>query len=273
MIRQLTVASFLTGALAASAFAADLPARTYAPVAPIAPAFTWTGFYIGEHTGFTTLDGDIRTRGNAPNTVANVAANRRPASLSTDEDYKLTSGIQAGYNMQFGSFVLGVEADLSYVGLKSKDFFVSTLNDPSFFRQEMDFFGSARARAGFAIDKVLIYGTGGFAGANFTDRVAFLRNTDFSFQFVGKRSSTEYGYAVGGGVEALLPTNLRWLSTLGFLLPSTEITIKAEYLYFDLGDRNVLVNAVPGVGLNSYTTKFESTGHIGRIGFNYRFRT
>ena len=273
MLRQLGLASLVSGTFAASALAADLPPRAAPPLIPMAPAFTWSGFYIGTHTGAISLNGDIRTNGNAANTIANVTANRRPAVLSTDDDFTMMSGIQAGYNVQFGSIVLGVEGDISHAGVKARDVFFSTLNDPSFFRQELHTFGTARARVGLAFDQVLVYATGGLAGASFTDRVAFLRNTDNAFQFVGRRSTTEYGYTVGGGVEFSLPESLRQFAFIGNLLNASAVTVRAEYLYFDLGDRNVLVNAVPGAGLNSYTTRFESTGHIGRIGFNYRFGT
>ena len=47
----------------------------------------------------------------------------------------------------------------------------------------------------------------------------------------------------------------------------------AEYLYFDLGEKSLVVNALPGVALNSFTSQFETRGHIGRLGFNYRFGT
>lgn len=273
MLRQTALAVLAAATLTGGAFAADLPQRAYAPVAPVAPIFTWSGFYIGTHTGAISLDGDITTRGNAANTIANVAAARRPATLSTDSDFTLMSGVQAGYNVQFGPVVVGIEGDIALAGAAARDQFVSTLNDVSMFRQELHTFGTARARLGIAFDQVLIYATGGLAGASFTDRVAFLRNTDLAFQFVGRRSDTEYGYTVGGGVEFNLPASLRQFAFVGNLLGAKAMTVKAEYLYYDLGDRNVLVDAVPGIGLNSYTTKFESKGHIGRIGFNYRFGT
>src|SRR3954471_1287211 len=109
MLRQLCLASLVSGTFAASALAADLPPRAAPPLIPMAPAFTWSGFYIGTHTGAISLNGDIRTNGNAANTIANVTANQRPAVLSTDDDFTMISGIQAGYNVQFGSIVLGVE--------------------------------------------------------------------------------------------------------------------------------------------------------------------
>jgi outer membrane immunogenic protein len=117
---------------------------------------------------------------------------------------------------------------------------------------------------GFAFDQALIYATGGVAFGDVTNTVAFLRNTDFVFQHVGRSIDWGVGYTVGAGVEFLLPA---------FLGNASFATVKAEYLYFDLGDKNVLVNALPGFGINSFTSKFETKGHIGRLGFNYRFGT
>jgi len=274
LFKKIALASTALTALAGAAAAADLPRRA-APMVPIAPIFTWGGFYIGDHTGVMFNETRIRTRGNAPNTIANVAANRRPARVRLEDDFSFTTGLQAGYNFQVGSFVFGPEVDLAYTGrVQDREIFVSGLGDVSVFRQEMDFFGTIRGRIGFtAFNNVLLYGTGGLAYAGIENRVGFLRNTDGAFQFLGKKDEVAVGYAVGGGMEFQLPAQLSFLNFVGPLIGARQVSIKAEYLYYDLGRSSVLVDAVPGVGLNSYTSRFDTTGHLGKIGLNYRFGT
>lgn len=274
MFKKFALASTALITLAGAATAADLPQRV-APMVPLAPIFTWGGFYFGDHTGVIFNETRVRTRGNAPNTIDNVAANRRPASVRLDDDVSISSGIQAGYNFQFGNIVAGVEADIAYTGgVKDREIFVSTLGDVSVFRQEMDFFGTIRGRLGFtAFDNVLLYGTGGLAYAGIENKVGFLRNTDGAFQFLAKSSDVEVGYAVGGGIEFQLPAQLSFLNFIGPIVGARSVSVKAEYLYYDLGTKTLEVNAVPGVGLNSYNSRFDTTGHLGKVGLNYRFGT
>src|SRR5215216_2296619 len=224
------------------AAAADLPQRDFPSIPMAAPVFTWAGFYFGTQTAAINLEGRFRTSGNAAGTIFDIAANRRPTSLSADAS-NLASGAQVGFNAQFGSVVVGVEGDLAFPDVSPRATFFSPLNDPSAFRQDLDWFGTARGPAGIA------------------------------FEYAGRSSDWAVGYTVGGGIEVVLPPSLGRFSLLGQLIGSSSVTIKAEYLYFDLGDKNVLVKPVPGFGVNSFTTNVETKGHIGRIGFNYRFGT
>jgi outer membrane immunogenic protein len=271
-MRKLAIWSAALAGLAGQALAGDLPRGTPAMPLPAAPAFTWAGFYIGTHTALIGLDGTIRTYGNAPNTLAEIAAAQRPASLSID-DASFASGAQVGVNAQFGAVVVGVEGDLTYGGASRREFVFGALQEPNVFRQDLDWLGTARARAGVVFDQVLVFATGGLAFADVTNRVSFHRTTDFAFQYVGRSSDWAVGYAIGGGIEFLLPAALERFSFVGRLIGASSVTVRAEYLYFDLGDQNVPVIGVPGVGLNSFTSNFESKGHIGRVGFNYRFGT
>ena len=192
----------LAAALATPAAAADMsypaPAATYAP----APIFTWTGFYLGANAGYGWGEADY----------------------SSDIDGFL-GGIQAGYNFQLsGPFVIGVEADIQYSNIESSVF-------------TLDYFGTVRARAGFAVDQFLLYGTGGLAYGRGTYELGGLSN-----------DQTNIGWTVGDGAEYAIDMN--W-------------SVKAEYLYVDLGSETYTTVAGPiDVGL---------TSNILRAGVNYRF--
>jgi outer membrane immunogenic protein len=262
-MKTLTLSAAALVALAVSANAADLPRRTVAPIAPIVsvPVFTWTGFYVGVHAGYAFSEADIRTSGNAANTIANVGALARPPGVSFDQD-GFIGGAQIGYNMQFGMFVAGVEADISYTDLSTRqDYFSPTTFGPalagtrSTFTQDLEYLGTVRARLGVAFDRALVYVTGGLAYGDVNYNADFFTSGG-ALQFNGSKSGVEVGYTIGAGVEYAFTNNL---------------TLKAEYLYYDLGSQNVVVNAIPGVGLNSYTSRFETEGHIARVGLNYKF--
>lgn len=262
-MKQALLSAVALVGLSVAATAADLPARTPAPapLLPVVPVFTWTGFYVGVHAGYAFSETDIRTSGNAANTIANVGALARPPSLSSELD-GFIGGAQAGYNVQFGMFVAGLEADISYTDLSSSQTYASpTTFGPalagtrSTFTQDLEYLGTVRARLGVAFDRALFYVTGGLAYGEVNYQADFF-NSPGALQFAGRRSEIEVGYTVGGGIEYAFTNNL---------------TLKAEYLYFDLGSQDVVVNAIPGVGLNSYTSRFETEGHIGRAGLNFKF--
>ena len=110
MIKKLAALMYGLASFASLANAADLPGRDLPPAPALAPVFTWAGFYVGTQTAAINLDGNVRTNGNAANTIAEVATGRRPASLSLTES-NLASGAQVGFNVQWGSVVLGLEGD------------------------------------------------------------------------------------------------------------------------------------------------------------------
>jgi outer membrane immunogenic protein len=81
---------------AGSATAADMPVK--APPAPLPPAFTWTGWYVGLNGG--GLWGE--TTGNFAPVFPNF---RWRADLSQG-----LAGVTTGSNWQFGQFVIGTES-------------------------------------------------------------------------------------------------------------------------------------------------------------------
>ncbi len=213
-MKAVFVSGALAGALlaAAPAMAADLssapayPAKAAAAAAP--PVFSWTGFYIGANAGYAWGSG----------TGAADAYGLNPDGW--------LGGGQVGYNYQFQNNVLvGLEADVDAANISSSSGLASS---------KLDYFGTVRARLGYAFDRVLPYVTGGLAWGN--NKITGLGYS---------QSNTSTGWTAGAGVEYALTNN--W-------------TAKAEYLYMDLGKSGF--DSIGDAGLTASTA---------RLGVNYKF--
>lgn len=283
MLKTLLAASAATAALCGSAFAADLPRRAAPVVVPVAPAFTWTGFYIGGNAGYITdLDRySIATSGVAAANIANVAAGARPPLVETRSRDGFTGGGQVGFNYQVNFVVFGVEADIAYTdfGTTGTAFGTPVAGAPggllNTFRQELDYLGTVRGRVGLAFDRVLLYGTGGFAYGQVQNTASFA-NAAGAVQFFGRTDRIDTGYAFGAGVEYAVPTD-SFFNAFN-IFGSNAVTLKAEYLHFDLGTSNVNVAALPSVtagavSSGAYISRFETKGDLFRAGLNFKFGT
>jgi outer membrane immunogenic protein len=210
---------------AGAATAADLPSRKGPVLAPIAyaPVFTWTGFYVGVNAGYGWGTVDSTNLGILP--------------TFSDPDGFIGGG-QIGYNYQMGQIVLGVEADFQGADLKA-----SVTGGGFTARNELNYFGTVRARVGYAVDRFLPYVTGGFAYANVKTAIT---GPGIGFS----DDSTQYGYAIGAGLEYAFTNNL---------------TAKIEYLYVDLERERI--NTVFGTTGAKVGTDFS----VVRAGLNYKF--
>src|SRR3974390_626736 len=124
-------------AISCSAFAADLAVRRV-PVLAAASVYNWAGFYVGVNAGGGMALGTIDDK--SAFFGASDSFHRGVAEV----------GGQIGYNWQFGSTLLGIEADwnwnsLNYTGLIGADQGVEGLTS-----LRLSQFGSVRARAGLA---------------------------------------------------------------------------------------------------------------------------
>jgi len=242
-MKKLLLASAALIGTAAVASAADLPRRAAPPpVFTPVPVFTWTGFYAGFNAGYGFGTQDDR----APTVIGVPAASglfTNAASGNTgvlafgnrNNNEGFVGGGQIGYNYQFtpgSGFVVGIEADAQYADFgRNRNRFAATpgLNPGSLVFNpngvsSLDYFGTVRGRLGYAFDRTLVYGTGGFAYGSGQD--------DQNFSGNRFRDSFRTGWAAGGGVEYALPTD----SFLNFFR-SSAVTLKVEGLYVNL-DRN-----------------------------------
>lgn len=253
---RLSAAATALALSGAVALAADLPSRTYTPPAePLPPVFTWTGFYVGVNAGYGFSDsGNARYQGDALYLDA-VGAGLAPGSLSLKSEGFL-GGAQVGYNYQFGSVVVGLEADIQYTDMSDTGTSFAT---DSFAegKKELEWFGTVRARLGFAaMDRLLIFATGGLIYGD-TKLTHSIFDTTGALFAVGSKSDTQAGWTVGGGLEYAFTNNL---------------TAKAEYLYYDFGDTTAIAPSV--IDPSSVAVlKAKNRGSIVRVGVNYKFDT
>lgn len=136
-----------------------------------------------------------------------------------------------GYNYQWGQTVFGVESDVAWNDAKG-----STGCTLGTCETKSNWLGTTRLRLGYAFDRLMPYVTG---GAAYGDAKA-------SVPGLGSDSDTKFGWTVGGGLEYAVTPN--W-------------TVKAEYLYVDLGK----INCAACGG----DVKFNE--NIVRGGVNYKF--
>ena len=236
-MKKLLLASVAVFGFAAAAQAADLPSR-YAPAPVIAavPVFTWTGFYLGVNAGYgwNTNDNDTIV-----DPVFGVVSRG-------GEDGGFVGGGQIGYNYQIGQFVVGLETDIQYADLGGGR---STFGQPAFLGDSNDgnWFGTVRARAGFAFDRALIYATGGFAYGDIGAGSSVVVDANGNV-FAGSSNNTNTGWTLGGGVEYAFTNNL---------------TAKVEGLYVNLDTEND--------NFGAFANNTETEFGVVRAGLNYKF--
>ncbi len=260
-------------ALTAAASAADLPRRAAPPpiFTPV-PVFTWTGAYFGINAGYAF---DASSNSTSSFAVPAPYGNGTTAYFSQRNQEGFSGGGQVGYNFQFtpgSGVVVGVEADAQYLDFgrsRNNALVVGPLAQGVYLTDprglsSLDFFGTVRGRLGYAFDRVLVYGTGGFAyGSGSADR---------SFGGFAGNDSFRTGWTVGGGMEYALPVD----SFLNFFR-SSAVTVKVEGLYVNL-DRNTrnqgafVINAANNVPLVSNNIgRRDDEFAVVRAGLNYKF--
>jgi outer membrane immunogenic protein len=234
-MKRILIASALALAAAAPAFAADLPPPNAppprAPVAyvPAAPLFSWTGFYVGANTGYafgqSSWNSPIGTTGNFD--VSGAMA-----------------GLTLGGNYQIGQFVVGAETDIDWQNVRGSQVGGNCFTGagPASCASASNWVGTFRGRAGFAMDRVLVYATGGAAYAN-------IKASLDAFPWA---SSTELGWTAGAGVEVAMTDN--W-------------TAKVEYLFADF--QHASCGAANCLAVPPASVSFDES--MVRVGINYKF--
>ena len=177
---------------AAPALAADLSTAPLYKAPLPAPAFTWTGCYIGGSVG-----GGYAWNTNINNVNTSAFGDLVPGQGFAQSSSGFIGGGQIGCNYQLARFVIGMEG--SYLGANMKGDYANPYNAAdNVFTNKIDNVASVTARFGSAFDNWLFYTKAGWAGAH-----AKLSVVDNVGAAVGAGSASNWhnGFTVGSGVE------------------------------------------------------------------------
>ena len=230
-MRNILVASTAVLAFSASAFAADLPSRAAPAALAPAPIFTWTGFFAGANAGFIdskTASTDLDDAWAAGETIHNSGSG-------------VLGGVQAGYNLQTGALVFGLETDIAATSADPK----GTTHGNRVESGRTSALGTVRGRVGLAYDHTLFYVTGGLAYADVSNSIS-------NGAVTASTSGWRTGWTLGGGVETAIAPH--W-------------TVKVEGLYYNLGTANAQFTEIS----TPYAFKTKNDGALARVGVNYKF--
>ncbi|MGD0397788.1 MAG: outer membrane protein [Syntrophobacteraceae bacterium] len=210
--------------------------------------FNWTGPYVGVHLGYGVSE-------EATNQSWVPAA---PGLTLSPNPGGFVGGAQAGYNWQCGCFVYGIEADFSWSGMNGSSsvspYPASGAGTFGTTHENINWFGTVRPRLGYTCGpNVLIYATGGLAygDASYSGNAYGPVNG-----YPVSVSTTKVGWALGGGVEYAICKC--W-------------TVKAEYLYMDLGSESASQTSIPLITPYTANYTWQTTANIFQIGVNYKF--
>ena len=232
-------------ALLSGAMAADMRLPTKAP--PLAaPAYSWTGCYIGGNGGVASVS--ISQRNTVPEFETDATKGR---------DLGGTAGAQIGCNYQYSSsFVIGVEGDINFVDVgRRKRFDLDSSNEDisGSHTTRLHWLATLRGRLGFVADRTLFFVTGGLAIGEVKTKVNAVEE-ETSEIYQASNSSTRTGWTAGFGVEHAF---------------TNKISLKAEYLHFDLGQKRFNVS-VGDEASDILRVSSKVSGDIIRVGINFK---
>lgn len=171
-MRYLIIMAVTLMAGSASAFDTALTG-THAPPSDLRDgSYDWSGGYAGMAAGYGWMDGHFETAG-------------YPPAQSELDDSIL--GIFGGFNIALHQdVILGLEGDIEYNFQN-----VTVSSTFGTFNGGVDVQGSARVRLGYALDRLLLYGSAGWSGAHL----------EATLTGVGKASGNFSGYTLGAGID------------------------------------------------------------------------
>ena len=262
MKRPLLIAAFMLGG-AASAQAADFPVKA-APASIARPIYDWTGIYLGINAGYGRNSNCWDMNG-----ALVFGFNPAIPEGCNDASGAIVGG-QIGYRHQFGSLVLGIEAQGDWADLSGNNASGAPAGIAASFGKTIpaniavalvnstktDAIGMFTGQVGWSFGSVLWYVKGGAAATNnHYDGALSLSATRgegpaFTLGAADHADEVKFGGVVGTGVDIMFAPN--W-------------TVGVEYSHLFMGSQTVGF-ALTGLNVNGNVP----TGHLGAPGMPTR---
>jgi outer membrane immunogenic protein len=259
MHRHIIAGAALALAFAISpAFAADMPTKAPAMIPPPAPQ--WTGFNVGLSLGgrWGEIDGRSLSFGGGPLPFPALAN-------QTYDNSTFRVGGYLGYDWQFNpNWLVGVEGDFAWGnGHKRVEALqgIAIANTGNFSEFKHTWDAGLRARLGYLITPTwLLYATGGVQWQHVEATVNCAANTcgigllggfPPGAPYLQTNDTTRAGWAIGGGVETMLPG--KWL-------------LRGEYRYADFGTWQTAFGGTPII-----VKEFDIVTHTAYFGVAKKF--
>ncbi len=186
---MIALAAATPGLLSTPTLAADLTPETGGGSA----AYDWSGVYVGGVLGYNWGKDRLTEYNTNDGTPRNMAF-----------DYNLdgfSGGLKTGVNFQSGDFVYGAEADIELTNIQGT--FIDDIQHLGRGDDSYAWQASLRGRAGFALDRMMIYGTGGLAAARMKNVYTLV-----PYGISEPIENTHYGWTAGAGVDYAVTDNV-----------------------------------------------------------------
>lgn len=213
----------------------------------------WSGPYIGVNGGYnwgsTTSHGGSTTVNQLSGVDAGagpvaVPATTFPSGRIREDGAGFMGGGQLGMNVQAGGLVWGVEGDFDGVSGGAGQTRVYSLAPTALTtgstviahtRSDPQWIATVRGRLGLAVNRMLIYGTGGVAFANLRERASYAYAPTVTSAVTTANPGVTYGpYANGGGDWS--GTHTGWTAGAGVeFMAAPNLTLGAEYRHTEIG--------------------------------------
>jgi outer membrane immunogenic protein len=221
----------------------------------LAPAWSWTGFYIGANfgAGWGTTEASANL-GPLGAVLGTPVVATLPVTSQTLNGF--VGGFQAGYNWQFGSWVLGLEGDFDWSGLEGTAPCLVVLAC----NVKHEWFADITGRLGVvAIDKALIYVKGGVVWA---DNKTSAGN-----------AATIGGLAIAANTSAnnTLTGGLLGLGAEYGFLPNWSAKLEYNFMDFGKTTTNYTIITTPAAAIPAIPVTTNDFVHVIKGGINYRW--